>query len=96
MARRLHPVERAGCRSRLRAGGGDARRPPLPPLKGGLNHLAFRLPLRAAVDALRAWCRKKKLPMLSDDRYPFATGGTDDDALFLEDPDRIKVEFVAG
>jgi hypothetical protein len=54
------------------------------------------LPLRAAVDVLRAWCRKKKLPMLYDDRYPFATGGTDDDALFQEDPDRIKVEFVAG
>ena len=62
----------------------------------GLNHLAFRLPDRAAVDALRAWCRKKKIPMLYDDRYPFATGGTDYYALFLEDPDRIKVEFVAG
>ena len=62
----------------------------------GLNHLAFRVENRAAVDALRAWCRKKKIPMLSDERYPFATGGTDDYALFVEDPDRIKVEFVAG
>jgi hypothetical protein len=51
---------------------------------------------RAASDALRAWCRKKKIPMLYDERYPFATGGTDDYALFVEDPDRIKVEFVAG
>ena len=62
----------------------------------GLNHLAFRAESRAAFDALRAWCRKKKIPMLSDERYPFATGGTDYYALFVEDPDRIKVEFVAG
>jgi catechol 2,3-dioxygenase-like lactoylglutathione lyase family enzyme len=62
----------------------------------GLNHLAFRVESRAAVDALRAWCRKKKIPMLSDERYPFATGGTDCYALFVEDPDRIKVEFVVG
>ena len=34
--------------------------------------------------------------MLYDDPYPFATGGNDYYALFLEDPDRIKVEFVAG
>lgn len=60
----------------------------------GLNHLAFRLPDRPSVDALRGYCRRKKLPMLYDERYPFATGGTDDDALFVEDPDRIKVEFV--
>ncbi len=40
----------------------------------GLNHLAFRVESRAAVDALRAWCRKKKIPMLYDERYPFATG----------------------
>ncbi|WP_290545222.1 VOC family protein [Aestuariivirga sp.] len=52
----------------------------------GLNHLAFRLPSRAAVDALRAWRRRKKLPLLYDDRYPFATGGTDYYALFVEDP----------
>ncbi len=62
----------------------------------GLNHLAFRVENRAAVDGLRVWCRKKKIPMLSNERHPFATGGTDYDALFVEDPDRIKVEFVAG
>lgn len=62
----------------------------------GLNHLAVRVESRASADPLRAWCRKTKIPMLSDERYPFATGGTDDDALFVEDPDRIKVEFVAA
>jgi catechol 2,3-dioxygenase-like lactoylglutathione lyase family enzyme len=61
----------------------------------GLNHLAFKVEGRAAVDELRAYCRKNKIPMLYDDRYPFATGGTDYYALFLEDPDRIKIEFVA-
>ena len=62
----------------------------------GLNHLAFRLDGREKVDVLRAYCKKKKYPMLYDDRYPFATGGTDYYALFVEDPDRMKLEFVAG
>jgi len=61
----------------------------------GLNHLAFKVEGRDAVDDLRAYCKKKKISMLYDDRYPFATGGTDYYALFVEDPDRIKVEFVA-
>ena len=61
----------------------------------GLNHIAFRVESRAAVDALRAYCARKKFSMLYDDRYPFATGGTDYYALFVEDPDRIKLEFVA-
>jgi hypothetical protein len=60
----------------------------------GLNHLAFQVESRAAVDALRAWCRKKKIPMLYDERYPFATGGADQYALFVKDPDWTKVEFV--
>jgi hypothetical protein len=34
--------------------------------------------------------------MLYDDRYPFANGSDDYYALFLEDPDRIKIEFVAN
>lgn len=60
----------------------------------GLNHLAFSVETRELVDELRAYC-KKKYSMLYDDRYPFATGGTDYYALFVEDPDRIKLEFVA-
>lgn len=62
----------------------------------GLNHLAFRLPSRAAVDALHGWCLEHAVTCLYDDRYPFATGGTDYYALFVEDPDRIKIEFVAA
>ncbi|TCM51032.1 catechol 2,3-dioxygenase-like lactoylglutathione lyase family enzyme [Rhizobium sp. PP-F2F-G48] len=62
----------------------------------GLNHLAFKVKDRDAVDALRAYCLEQDIPSLYDDRYPFANGGSDYYALFIEDPDRIKVEFVAS
>lgn len=61
----------------------------------GLNHLAFRVRDRQTVDRLRDFCRKSGASCLYDDRYPFANGGSDYYALFVEDPDRIKVEFVA-
>lgn len=61
----------------------------------GLNHLAFQVSTRAKVDALRAHCLEAGLPLLYDDRYPFATG-PDYYALFVEDPDRMKLEFVAA
>lgn len=62
----------------------------------GLNHLAFQVVDRKTVDALRQYCLKSGISLLYDDRYPFANGGEDYFALFLEDPDRIKVEFVAA
>ncbi|WP_054308584.1 VOC family protein [Mesorhizobium sp. 1M-11] len=62
----------------------------------GLNHLAFRVEDRETVDRLRDFCRENNVPCLYDDRYPFANGGSDYYALFIEDPDRIKVEFVAA
>lgn len=62
----------------------------------GLNHLAFQVDGRDAVDALRAYCVEAGIPTLYDDGYPFPNGGTDYYALFIEDPDRIKVEFVAA
>lgn len=61
----------------------------------GLNHLAFRVKDRAAVDGLRHFCQENGISCLYDDQYPFANGGDDYYALFIEDPDRIKVEFVA-
>ncbi|OLP57177.1 hypothetical protein BJF92_06535 [Rhizobium rhizosphaerae] len=60
----------------------------------GLNHLAFRVEGRDAVDALRAFCLSSGIVSLYDERYPFA-GGETHYALYVEDPDRIKVEFVA-
>ena len=62
----------------------------------GLNHLAFRVADRAAVEALKEYCAREGVTTLYDDRYPFANGGDDYFALFVEDPDRMKVEFVAG
>ncbi|GAB4526117.1 MAG: VOC family protein [Roseibium sp.] len=62
----------------------------------GLNHLAFAVGTRGDVDALRQYCIDGGIPMLYDDRYPFANGGTAYYALYLEDPDRIKIEFVAS
>lgn len=61
----------------------------------GLNHLAFTVDSREVVDTLRQYCIDTRISLLYDDRYPFPNGGTDYYALFLEDPDRIKVEFVA-
>jgi catechol 2,3-dioxygenase-like lactoylglutathione lyase family enzyme len=62
----------------------------------GLNHLAFKVENRAVVDQLRQHCKDYGITSLYDEKYPFANGGTDYYALFIEDPDRIKVEFVAG
>ena len=61
----------------------------------GLNHLAFKVKGRDAVDNLRRYCLAKGITSLYDEKYPFANGDTDYYALFVEDPDRIKVEFVA-
>jgi len=61
----------------------------------GLNHIAFRVKDRRTVDTVRQYCLDNKISCLYDDRYPFANGGDEYYALFIEDPDRIKVEFVA-
>ena len=61
----------------------------------GLNHLAFKVDGRAEVEALKDYCVREGITTLYDDRYPFANGGEDYFALFIEDPDRLKVEFVA-
>lgn len=60
----------------------------------GLNHLAFWARSREQVDALTAQVRVRGLPVLYEDRHPFA-GGPDHYALYFEDPDRIKVEVIA-
>jgi len=61
----------------------------------GMNHLAFAVADRPTVDSLRQQLKDRGVPLLYDEKYPFANGGTDFYALYLEDPDRIKVEFVA-
>lgn len=65
----------------------DRRRP-------GLNHLAFHAGSREEVDLLTDAVRSRDERVLYEDRHPYA-GGEAHYALFLEDPDGIKVEIVA-
>ena len=60
----------------------------------GLNHLAFHADSRAEVDVMTEKLIQRGIKILYEDRHPFA-GGDDYYAVFFEDPDRIKVEFVA-
>jgi catechol 2,3-dioxygenase-like lactoylglutathione lyase family enzyme len=60
----------------------------------GLNHLAFHADSREEVDEMTDALIKRGVTILYTDRHPFA-GGKDYYAVFFEDPDRIKVEFVA-
>jgi catechol 2,3-dioxygenase-like lactoylglutathione lyase family enzyme len=61
----------------------------------GLNHLAFRVDSPEVVDRLAGKLRSLGTPMLYEDCYPFA-GGPGHYAVFLEDPDRLKIEIAAG
>jgi len=60
----------------------------------GLNHLAFRVNSRSKLDKMRLGFLNDGTTLLYDNRYPFASG-LGHYALYLEDPDRIKVEIVA-
>ena len=59
----------------------------------GLNHLAFHADSRDQVDELTIELRSKGIKILYEEKHPYA-GGNDYYAVFFEDPDRIKVEFV--
>ncbi|NMH68368.1 hypothetical protein HF072_06200 [Bacillus sp. RO3] len=60
----------------------------------GLNHLAFHASSRKRVDEMTEKLKEKGMNILYEDQHPYA-GGEDYYAVFFEDPDRIKVEFVA-
>ena len=60
----------------------------------GLNHLAFHADSREEVDELTEKLKARGIQILYPEKHPFA-GGEDYYAVFFEDPDRIKVEFVA-
>ncbi|SDM70471.1 VOC family protein [Sediminibacillus halophilus] len=60
----------------------------------GLNHLAFHAESRKHVDRMTEKLKGRQVPILYQDRHPFA-GGKDYYAVFFEDPDRIKVELAA-
>ena len=60
----------------------------------GLNHLAFQARSRKEVDLVTEELRTRGTWILYEDDHPFA-GGRDHYAVYFEDPDRMKVEFVA-
>ncbi|WP_416145460.1 VOC family protein [Planococcus koreensis] len=60
----------------------------------GLNHLAFHAAAPAVVDRLAGKMRGLGVSMLYEDRYPYA-GGPHHYAVFMEDPDRMKIEIAA-
>ena len=60
----------------------------------GLNHLAFHAVSEQQVDEVASELKKRGIPVLYEDKYPYA-GGPGHYAVFFEDPDRIKVELVA-
>ena len=59
----------------------------------GLNHLAFYADDRSEIDRFTSEIRRKGIPILYEDRHPYA-GGHDSYAIYFEDPDRIKLEVV--
>lgn len=60
----------------------------------GLNHLAFHAKSREHVDQMTEKLKEKGIPVLYEDRHPYA-GGKQHYAVYFEDPDRIKVELAA-
>lgn len=73
----------------------EHQQPPYHRCRTGLNHLAFHAGTRADVDRLTHELQQRGYRLLYEDRHPHAGGGTSYTA-FFEDPDRIKVELVAG
>ncbi|MGT2866086.1 VOC family protein [Streptococcus fryi] len=60
----------------------------------GLNHLAFHAGTPDDIDAWRKEFLTRRVKLLYDDKYPYASGSYH--ALYLEDPDGIKIELVAN
>lgn len=60
----------------------------------GLNHLAFYANNRQQVDELTEKMRQSGVHILYEDRHPYA-GGNHTYAVFMEDPDRMKIEITA-
>lgn len=60
----------------------------------GLNHLAFHADSRAQVDEMTKKMRQWGARVLYEDLHPYA-GGPDTYAVFLEGPDRLKIEIAA-
>ena len=60
----------------------------------GLNHLAFAVADRAAVDDFHAWLTARGVSVLYDGPLEMGTAAAPNYAVFFEDPDRVKLEVV--
>lgn len=60
----------------------------------GVNHLAFPAPSREAVDELHAWLMKSGITVLYGGPLEMGTAEEPNYAVFFEDPDRLKLEYV--
>jgi len=60
----------------------------------GLNHLAFHARDRDQVDGMTGEARRRGWTVLYEERHPHA-GGEDSYCLFLEGPERLKLELCA-
>lgn len=61
----------------------------------GLNHLAFHAVSRVQVDEVTEKMRQWGARILYEDLHPYA-GGHDYYAVFMEGPDRLKIEIAAS
>ncbi|MFD1030011.1 VOC family protein [Metaplanococcus flavidus] len=61
----------------------------------GLNHIAFHASSSSEVDAITEKMRQSGRKILYQDRHPYA-GGNGTYALFMEDPDRLKIEITVS
>lgn len=60
----------------------------------GLNHLAFHAPSRAAVDEMHHWLLARGERVLYGGPLEMGTAEAPNYAVFFEDPDRVKLEYV--
>jgi catechol 2,3-dioxygenase-like lactoylglutathione lyase family enzyme len=61
----------------------------------GLNHIAFHVADTTQLEKILQQAKRRKITMLYHERYPHA-GDKKMNTLYLEDPDRIKVELIAS
>ncbi|MCM3610122.1 VOC family protein [Planococcus sp. MERTA32b] len=61
----------------------------------GLNHIAFHAASSFEVDAITEKMRQSGVSILYQDRHPYA-GGSETYAVFMEDPDRLKIEVAVS
>jgi catechol 2,3-dioxygenase-like lactoylglutathione lyase family enzyme len=60
----------------------------------GVNHLAFPAPSHEAVDELHGWLAERGVSILYGGPMEMGTDEAPNYAVYFEDPDRLKLEFV--